>query len=405
MPIVTKAGFQSGADIDFVSIDTMTAGPGIAIDMPNDADTEALVARFDDIDLIRIPFPSAQDGRGFSLARRLRDLGYRGRLRASGQVISDQFRYALDCGFDEVEIDDELAARQPEAHWRLPNTRPSNYREKLANYREKLAGHPGKAPFTLQSDVFVETVTEVKHYTDRLFKFRLTRPASFRFRSGEFVMIGLPILDKPVFRAYSIASPAWDDELEFFSIKVTDGALTAHLQRIRPGDEVLVKKKPTGTLVNDSLTPGKRLYLFSSGTGIAPFASLLRDPETYMKFEQVILIHTARKRAELSYGYDTVKTAQNDPLIGDEASAQLVHYATTTRERTERMGRITDLIETGKLAHDLALPPLDPSTDRAMICGSIAMLKDVKAICERFGLQEGANNRPAEFVVERAFAS
>jgi ferredoxin--NADP+ reductase len=245
----------------------------------------------------------------------------------------------------------------------------------------------------------------VRHYTDRLFKFRLTRPASFRFRSGEFVMIGLPISDKPVFRAYSIASPAWDDELEFFSIKAPDGALTAHLQRIRPGDEVLMKKKPTGTLVNDSLTPGKRLYLFSSGTGIAPFASLVRDPETYGKFEQVILIHTARERAELSYGYDTVEAAQNDPLIGDEASTQLVHYATTTREKTERMGRVTDLIETDKLVQDLSLPPLDPSTDRAMICGSIAMLRDVKAICERFGLREGTNNRPAEFVVERAFAS
>ncbi|MGI9493851.1 MAG: ferredoxin--NADP reductase [Geminicoccaceae bacterium] len=257
----------------------------------------------------------------------------------------------------------------------------------------------------MPADAFVETVTEVKHYTDRLFKFRMTRPGSFRFRSGEFVMIGLPSFEKPVYRAYSIASPAWDDELEFFSIKVPDGALTAHLQCIRPGDSVLMKKKPTGTLVNDSLVPGERLYLFSSGTGIAPFASLLRDPETYDKFEKVILVHTARQRAELSYGYDVVKVAKNDPLIGDQASARLVHYATTTREKTERMGRVTDLIETGQLFQDLSLPQLDPSTDRAMICGSIAMLRDVKAICERFGLNEGTNNRPAEFVVERAFAA
>ncbi|MGI9418917.1 MAG: ferredoxin--NADP reductase [Geminicoccaceae bacterium] len=256
----------------------------------------------------------------------------------------------------------------------------------------------------MPADVFVETVTDVEHYTDRLFTFRMTRPASFRFRSGEFVMIGLPNAEKPIFRAYSIASPAWDDELEFFSIKVPDGALTQHLQKIEPGHRVLMKKKPTGTLVNDSLIPGERLYLFSSGTGIAPFASLVRDPEIYQQFDQVILVHTARHVAELRYGYEVVEAAKNDPLIADEARAQLAHYATTTRETSERMGRVTELIETGRLFQELSLPRLDPATDRAMICGSRAMLKDVKALCEAHGLIEGRNNRPAEFVVERAFA-
>lgn len=397
MPIVTEAGFRPAAEIDFVSIDALSKNRGLAVDLPNDAETQTLVARFDDIELIRIPFPSSHDGRGFSLARRLRDLGYRGRLRATGHVISDQFRYALDCGFDEVEIDDEQATRQPEAHWQIPGAGPSSY-------RDKLSGHPGRTPFALPSDAFVETVTEVEHYTDRLFKFRMTRPASFRFRSGEFVMIGLPNAAKPVFRAYSIASPAWDDELEFFSIKVPDGALTEHLQKIEPGDRVLMKKKSTGTLVNDSLMSGERLYLFSSGTGIAPFASLVRDPETYQNFEQVILVHTARQQAELGYGYEVVEAAKNDPLIADEARAQLTHYATTTREQSERMGRVTGLIETGRLFRDLSLPRLDPATDRAMICGSLAMLNDVKALCEAHGLTEGRNNRPAEFVVERAFA-
>ncbi len=257
--------------------------------------------------------------------------------------------------------------------------------------------------FPVPAGCFAETVTEVKHYTDRLFAFRMTRPASFRFRSGEFVMIGLPNAEKPVFRAYSIASPSWDEELEFFSIKVAGGPLTEHLQKIRPGDTVLMKKKPTGTLVNDALIPGKRLYMFSTGTGIAPFASLIRDPETYEKFEQVILCHTCREAAELTYGYETVQATRDDPLVGEEASKQLVHYATTTREESPRMGRITGLVSSGKLFEDLGVPPLDPAVDRGMICGSMDFLKDTKALLEAAGLTEGANNRPAEFVVERAF--
>ena len=250
---------------------------------------------------------------------------------------------------------------------------------------------------------FVEEVKSVQHYTDRLFRFRMTRPASFRFRSGEFVMIGLMIDGKPLYRAYSIASPAWYEELEFVSIKVPDGPLTSHLQKIQPGDAVLMKKKPTGTLVNDALIPGKRVYMFSTGTGIAPFASLIRDPDTYEKFDQVILTHTCREVSELKYGEDLVQETINDPLIGEFAKDKLVHYTSVTREDFPRQGRITDLIKSGKLFEDLGVPPLDPAVDRGMICGSMDMLKDTKALLEEAGLTEGANNKPAEFVVERAF--
>jgi len=258
--------------------------------------------------------------------------------------------------------------------------------------------------FPIPAGVHAETVVSVQHYTDRLFKFRITRPASLRFRSGEFVMIGLPNAAKPLYRAYSIASPSWDEELDFFSIKVADGPLTEHLQKIRPGDMILMRKKPVGTLVNDALVPGTRLWLFATGTGIAPFVSLIRDPETYEKFEKVILCHTCRLRSELEYGFEAVAAARADPLVGEEATAQLVHYATTTRDQSERMGRITDLISSGKLFDDLGAGPIDPAIDRGMICGSIDFLQDAKALLEAAGLTEGANSRPAEFVVEKAFA-
>ncbi len=257
--------------------------------------------------------------------------------------------------------------------------------------------------FPIPSGVFAEKVLSVQHYTDRLFKFRMTRPASFRFRSGEFVMIGLPNAERPVFRAYSIASPAWDEELEFYSIKVEDGPLTEHLQKIQSGDTVLMRKKPVGTLVHDALLGGERLYLFSTGTGIAPFASIIRDPETYERFSKVILIHTCRDAAELDYGCELVATTKNDPLVGEEAQTQLIHYASTTREKTERMGRITTLIENRKIFDELGVPPLNPETDRGMICGSMAMLKDVKQILEEAGFTEGSNSNPGQFVVERAF--
>ncbi|MDH0614181.1 MULTISPECIES: ferredoxin--NADP reductase [unclassified Agrobacterium] len=251
--------------------------------------------------------------------------------------------------------------------------------------------------------VYAETVLSVEHYTDHLFRFRMTRPAGFRFRSGEFAMIGLMVGDKPIYRAYSIASPAWDEELEFFSIKVPNGPLTSHLQAIKPGDTVLMRKKPTGTLVLDALTPGRRLYMFSTGTGIAPFASLIRDPETYEKFEEVILTHTCRDVAELKYGFDLVEEIRNHEFLNEIVGDKLKHYATVTREDYPFKGRITTLIEDGKLFADLGVPALDPEIDRGMICGSSAMLKDTKELLEKAGLTEGANNKPAEFVIERAF--
>ncbi|MQB40334.1 ferredoxin--NADP reductase [Rhizobium sp. ICMP 5592] len=262
----------------------------------------------------------------------------------------------------------------------------------------------GTAPaFPIPANVFVQTVTEVRHFTDRLFKFRITRPAEFRFRSGEFIMIGLPNAEKPVFRAYSIASPFWDEEIEFYSIKVPGGPLTEHLQKIVPGDTVLMRKKPTGTLVLDALIPGKRLYLLSTGTGVAPFASLIRDPETYEKFEEIVLVQTCRDVEELTYITEMVETLKDDPLIGELVGERLRLHTTTTREAFPRMGRITDLLTSGKFFEETGLPRINPDEDRGMICGSAAMLKDTKAVLESFGLIEGANNAPATFVIERAF--
>lgn len=257
--------------------------------------------------------------------------------------------------------------------------------------------------FPVPDGVFAERVTLVEHYTDRLFRFRITRPASFRFRSGEFAMIGLPNSERPVFRAYSIASPAWDDEIEFYSIKVPDGPLTEHLQKIRVGDTVLMRRKATGTLVNDALLAGKRLYMFATGTGIAPFASLIRDPETYEKFEQLILCHTCRDVPELTYGQQIVDGLAGDEIVGEAAQAQLTLYATVTRGEYSRRGRQTDLMHSGKIFADLGVPPISPETDRGMICGSMEMLRDTKAALEGFGLVEGSNSKPATYVVERAF--
>ena len=249
-----------------------------------------------------------------------------------------------------------------------------------------------------------EKVLSVDHYTDRLFKFTCTRPQSFRFRSGEFIMIGLPGENgKPLLRAYSVASPNWDDTLEFYSIKVADGPLTSKLQKITAGDYVLLGKKPVGTLVLDALKPGKRLYMFSTGTGFAPFASLLRDPETYEKFDEVIVTHTCREVAELAYSRATVDGFLNDPDIGALGRGKLQLYQSCTRESFEHEGRITDLIRSGQLFDDLGVPKLDPATDRAMICGSIDMTKELKGLMEDHGLREGANSDPADFVIERAF--
>ncbi|MCY4261522.1 MAG: ferredoxin--NADP reductase [Rhodobacteraceae bacterium] len=269
-----------------------------------------------------------------------------------------------------------------------------------------MSGRPadGTAPqYPTPKGVFCETVTYVKHYTERLFAFRITRPTSFRFRSGEFVMIGLPNAERPIYRAYSIACPNWDEELEFYSIKVPDGPLTQHLQKIIVGDRILMRPKPTGTLVNDALLAGQRLWLFATGTGIAPFASILRDPETYEKFSTVILTHTCREVAELQYGAELVAMTSADPLVGEEAASALKYVATTTQESSALMGRITDLLQDGTVMTMLDLPALDPSQDRCMICGSMGFLQDIKAILDKAGFTEGSNSAPGDYVIERAF--
>lgn len=251
-----------------------------------------------------------------------------------------------------------------------------------------------------------EKVLSVEHFTDRLFRFEISRPASFRFRSGEFIMIGLPKTEdqrKPIMRAYSVASPSWDDKLEFYSIKVPDGPLTSRLQQIKEGDTILLGKKPVGTLVLDALLPGKRLYMFSTGTGIAPFASLIRDPETYERYDQVILTHTCRQKAELSYGLRLVNDLKDDPLVGEMVGDKLLHVASLTREDYPLKGRITTLIESGEVFKNAGTPPLNPEEDRVMICGSKDMIDDTAAIVEKFGLKEGSNSNPAEFVVEKSF--
>lgn len=253
-------------------------------------------------------------------------------------------------------------------------------------------------------NLYVVRVESVRHYTASLFAFTCERPPGFRFRSGEFVMIGLMNGAKPLLRAYSIASPAWDDRLAFYSIKVPDGPLTSRLQNVRPGDEILIGRKPTGTLVLDALMPGRRLFLLSTGTGIAPFASLIRDPETYQRFDEVIVTHTCRTAAELDYGREVVAEALADPLVGEEASVKLRHITSLTREPHHLEGRITTLIANGGLFEHADIPAFDPQTDRLMICGSAAVLSDLKEIAIARGFTEGSNHEQGSFVVERAFA-
>lgn len=246
----------------------------------------------------------------------------------------------------------------------------------------------------------------VRHWTDQLFSFAIARPEGFRFRSGEFVMLGLPGEEggKPILRAYSIASPHWDEQLEFLSIKVPDGPLTSRLQKIQPGDTVLMGKKPTGTLVLDALTGGDRLWLIGTGTGLAPWISVARDPETYSRFKHVVVCHTVRHVADLTYRDFFTSGIHDDPLIGEEAKVQLSYYPTVTREPFETPGRITDRIKSGALFADLGLPAgFSPGRDRVMLCGSMAMIKETAELLEGFGMQEGSNAEPGDYVLERAF--
>jgi len=253
----------------------------------------------------------------------------------------------------------------------------------------------------------IERVTSVSHYTDSLFSFKITRPEHFRFKPGQFIMLGLMVEGKPLMRAYSIASGPYDEELEFYSIKIPDGPLTSKLQHIKIDDEILLGARAVGNLTPWDVSPGKRLFLFSTGTGLAPFASILRDPETYDSFESIILTHTCRYEQDLAYGKLLVSAINGDPLCGDQAVRKLVYYPSVTRESAEDsctfQGRITDLVESGKMFKDLNIPSLDHAKDRAMVCGSIGMLKDIGKILEFNEMRHSSGKELREYAYERAF--
>ena len=250
-----------------------------------------------------------------------------------------------------------------------------------------------------------EEVLSVHHWTDRLFSFTTTRDQALRFSNGHFTMIGLRGDNgKPLLRAYSIVSPNYEEHLEFLSIKVPDGPLTSRLQHIKVGDKIVVGRKPTGTLLIDYLLPGKNLYMLSTGTGMAPFLSVLRDPETYERFEKVVLVHGVREVKELAYHDYLTQELPKHEFLGEMVSNQFLYYPTVTREPFKNQGRLTDAIESGKLFADLGMPALDPAHDRVMICGSPQMLKDLKHMVEVRKFKEGNTTTPGDFVIERAFA-
>jgi len=249
-----------------------------------------------------------------------------------------------------------------------------------------------------------ERVLGVHHWNDSLFSFTTTRDPGLRFENGHFVMVGLEVDGRPLLRAYSIASANHDEFLEFFSIKVPDGPLTSRLQLIRPGDRVLVSRKPTGTLVLHDLKPGRHLYMLATGTGLAPFLSLVRDPETYERFEQVVLVHGVRTVGDLAYREYLTETLPRHELLGEWVRDQLIYYPTATREPFVNNGRLTELIESGKLFADIGLAPMDPAHDRAMLCGSPGMLKDTSALLDRMGFSLSPHiGVPGDYVIERAF--
>ena len=249
-----------------------------------------------------------------------------------------------------------------------------------------------------------EQVTAVHHWTDNLFSFRTTRDPSLRFRNGEFLMLGLEVEGRPLLRAYSVASANYEDDLEFFSIKVPDGPLTSRLQHLKVGDPILIGRKPTGTLVIDNLVDGCHLYLLGTGTGLAPFLSIIRDPETYERFEKVVLVHGCRTVRELAYGDLITQTLPQDEFLGAMVREQLIYYPTVTREPFRNTGRLTELMTTGKLFADVGLPPMSVAHDRFMLCGSPEMMVETRALLAAAGFDEGNHGEPAHFVVERAFA-
>jgi ferredoxin--NADP+ reductase len=249
-----------------------------------------------------------------------------------------------------------------------------------------------------------ETVLTVHHWNESLFTFTTTRGQSLRFESGHFVMVGLMVEGKPLMRAYSIASPHWEEHLEFFSIKVPNGPLTSRLQHLNVGDPVLVGRKPTGTLVLSDLLPGRHCYLFATGTGLAPFMSIIRDPDTYDRFEKIVLVHGVRKVDELAYADLIAQELPQHDHLGDQVREQLIYYPTVTREPFRNQGRLPDLIGNGKLCRDIGLPPLDPEHDRAMICGGPAMLKDTRSVLELLGFVISPGiGQAGHYVIERAF--
>jgi ferredoxin--NADP+ reductase len=253
------------------------------------------------------------------------------------------------------------------------------------------------------SNLSSEQVTSVHHWTDSLFSFKTTRNPAFRFLNGQFAMIGLEVEGRPLLRAYSMASANHEEHLEFFSIKVQDGPLTSRLQHLEPGHNILINSKPTGTLVHDNLLPGRVLYLLSTGTGLAPFLSVIKDPDTYDRYERVVLVHGCRYVSELAYERLITEELPEHEFLGEAVSEKLVYYPTVTREPFRNTGRITDLIVSGKLGEDLGLQPISSASDRIMLCGSPSMLRDVVGILRERDFSEGSSSEPGHYVVERAF--
>jgi len=254
------------------------------------------------------------------------------------------------------------------------------------------------------SQVSTERVISVRHWNESLFSFRCTRDPALRFDSGQFVMLGLRVEGRPLLRAYSIASAHYEEQLEFFSIKVANGPLTSRLQHLAPGDELLVGRKAHGTLLLDDLLPGRHLYLFGTGTGLAPFLSVIKDPAAYERFERIVLVHGVRMRSELAYEKTIAEELPANEFFGEDVRRKLVYYPTVTREPFRNSGRMTDLVRSGKLFADVGLPPLDPRVDRAMVCGSPAMLKETCELLDQAGLVVSPRlGEPGHYVYERAF--